>query len=161
MTTSKWRAVWRSAFGVATAGALVAASAPSLAQETADARSAPSLTVEVRGARNDHGRVRVGLFSRRAHFLDEGFEIATCLTEIHRGVARCDLGDVPVGTYAIAFFHDEDEDGHFGRDWVGLPSEGYGFSNDAPTHLAPPSFDDARFTVAGPTVHVMHVRYGL
>jgi uncharacterized protein (DUF2141 family) len=32
------------------------------------------------------------------------------------------------------------------RNAVGMPIEGYGFSNDAPTKFAAPSFDAVRFT---------------
>lgn len=53
--------------------------------------------------------------------------------------------DVPSGTYAVQVHLDEDDDGRIGRNFVGIPNEGLGFSNDAPFRFGPPSFSDAAF----------------
>ena len=48
------------------------------------------------------------------------------------------------------------------RDWIGIPSEGFGFSNDAAPSLGPPSYESARFEHEG-SVTTLHLstRYGL
>lgn len=51
------------------------------------------------------------------------------------------------GDYAVAVYHDENDDRDFNRNALGLPSEGYGFSNDAPATLGLPDFDGVRFTL--------------
>jgi uncharacterized protein (DUF2141 family) len=45
--------------------------------------------------------------------------------------ARCDFGDIPPGTYAIAVIHDENSHGKLDTNRLGVPTEGYGFSGDA------------------------------
>jgi uncharacterized protein (DUF2141 family) len=49
---------------------------------------------------------------------------------------------VPPGTYAVQAFHDEDGDGTLDRRGF-WPSEGLGFSRDAPMRMGPPRFGDA------------------
>ena len=55
--------------------------------------------------------------------------------------------DVKPGTYAVKVFHDMNSDGKLNTSWVGWPQEPYGFSNDAPVNMGPPSFKLAAITV--------------
>jgi uncharacterized protein (DUF2141 family) len=121
----------------------------------------PSIVVEIEGLRSDRGEVRGALF--RAHgWTQEGSEIATCTAEIAHHRATCVIDDVEPGTYGFAFLHDEDDDGALDRDWIGIPSEGFGFSNDAAPSLGPPSYESARFS-HDESVTTLHIRtrYGL
>ncbi|MEW5729432.1 MAG: DUF2141 domain-containing protein [Pseudomonadota bacterium] len=49
------------------------------------------------------------------------------------------------GTFAVAAYHDEDADGRFDRSWIGLPAEGFAFSNDPATIAGLPAFDTVTF----------------
>jgi uncharacterized protein (DUF2141 family) len=63
--------------------------------------------------------------------------------------------------YAVAVYHDANANHAFDRNAVGMPSEGFGFSNDAPTKFGVPAFDAARFTAkAGDNVLRVKMRYG-
>ena len=56
------------------------------------------------------------------------------------------------GIYAATAYHDENGNGKFDKNRVGLPIEGFGMSNNPTTFLIPPSHDQAAFTVShGPT----------
>lgn len=57
------------------------------------------------------------------------------------------FGVVPKGRYAISIVHDENGNGKLDKRLM-IPREGYGFSNDAPVRMGPPSFDNAAFDVA-------------
>ena len=63
--------------------------------------------------------------------------------------ARCDFVDIPRGTYALAVVHDEDMNGNLDINWLGIPTEGYGFSNDVKARFGPPSFSAASFLYDG------------
>jgi uncharacterized protein (DUF2141 family) len=52
------------------------------------------------------------------------------------------------GVYALAVYHDSNSNGKFDRTALGLPAEGYGFSNNPAIWFGPPSFRAVRFTVA-------------
>lgn len=66
--------------------------------------------------------------------------------------------DVPAGTYAIAVYHDVNNDGKLNLvPFVKLPLEPYGFSNDARGQFGAPSFASASFEVDGDTAVEMDV----
>ena len=61
----------------------------------------------------------------------------------------CAFEKVEEGTYAVKVFHDINNDGKLNTSWIGWPQEPYGFSNDAPVNMGPPSFKLAAITVGG------------
>ncbi len=54
------------------------------------------------------------------------------------------------GSYAFALYHDKDANLKLNKNWIGLPAEPYGVSNDAPIRLGPPSLKDASIQITGP-----------
>ena len=52
------------------------------------------------------------------------------------------LKDLPKGRYAIAVLHDEDGDRKLDS-LLGMPAEGFGFSNNPTVYFGPPGFDKA------------------
>lgn len=63
--------------------------------------------------------------------------------------------DVPPGRYASQVFHDRNGNGKIARGLFGIPKEPVGFSNDAPTHMAPPKWDVAVFTHGTTAQHIV------
>jgi uncharacterized protein (DUF2141 family) len=57
--------------------------------------------------------------------------------------------NIEPGRYAIICFHDVNGNGRLDKSFWGVPSEPYGFSNDAEGFLGPPEFDDAALTLDG------------
>lgn len=113
--------------------------------------SHPGIHVQILGIRNNTGAVACALFESAAGFPTEFLRSATniMMIKIRSTKARCDFEDIPPGRYALAAIHDENMDGKLATNWVGLPTEGYGFSNDATALLGPPSFDAASFSYDG------------
>jgi uncharacterized protein (DUF2141 family) len=67
---------------------------------------------------------------------------------------------LPQGSYAVAIYHDRDGDRDFDRTLVGLPAEGFGFSNDPETKTGLPPLSAVRFRVgAGERVMPVQMRY--
>jgi uncharacterized protein (DUF2141 family) len=68
--------------------------------------------------------------------------------------------EVPPGTYAVNGFHDENSNGQFDTNFLGIPGEGYFFSNDVRPFLSAPGFDAVKFAVPPEgraiTVHVVY-----
>ncbi len=102
------------------------------------------LRVHVLGLRNDRGNVRCSLFSSAEGFpADTDQRAATIVAPISNRNATCQFAGIAPGIYAIVLFHDENADGSFNRNWIALPEEGYGFSNDARAYFRPPSFKES------------------
>lgn len=53
--------------------------------------------------------------------------------------------EIPKGTYAISVFHDENEDNELNTNFLGIPVEDFGFSNNVMGSFGPPDFDEASF----------------
>jgi uncharacterized protein (DUF2141 family) len=80
--------------------------------------------------------------------------------KIRKDQARCDFEDIPPGIYAMAVIHDENMNGKLDTRWPGIPTEGYGFSNDAKGILGAPSFSAASFRYDGQNVDLtMSLQY--
>jgi uncharacterized protein (DUF2141 family) len=108
------------------------------------------IRVLVRGLRNDDGRVGCSLFDDSDGFpRDREKEYREMWTPIHNGSAVCEFSQIPAGTYAVTVLHDENSDGKMDFNWIGPPTKGYGFSNDAKATFLPPSFEAASFRYGG------------
>ena len=148
---------------IATGLVLIAASAHGQPMTFHAARPAPSprtVVFVVRGLRSDEGHIIGALFDRPERWVRAGEETAQCRSHIHGGIARCSMA-VPAGRYAFAFAHDENSNGQMDRDFLGIPREGYGFSNDVREPFGPPSFDAASFLPSAARASVVHIRYGI
>ena len=82
------------------------------------------------------------------------------IIKIRKSQARCDFEDIPPGTYAMAVVHDENMNGKLDTNWMGIPTEGYGFSNDAKALLGAASFSAASFLYDGRNIDLtMRLNY--
>lgn len=107
----------------------------------------PGIHVKILDIRNSTGTVACALFESPVGFPIEYLRSATniMVIKVRDEKARCDFEDIPPGTYALAIVHDENMNGKLDTNWIGIPTEGYGFSNDAKALLGAPSFSAASF----------------
>jgi len=131
---------------------LVFANLPAIA--FAQSSSCPGIHVKVLNIRNSTGTVDCALFDSPEGFPIEVLRSATnvMVIKIRKMEARCDFEDIPPGTYALAVVHDENMNGELDTNWLGIPKEGYGFSNDVKALLSAPSFSAASFQYDGGTL---------
>lgn len=92
------------------------------------------------------GELSAGVFTE-ANFpkvgkQERGMEIRVTATRM-----EFRLTQMPAGTYGAAVFQDVDKNKDLKTNFIGLPQEPIGFSNDARIQLGPPSFADAQFRV--------------
>jgi uncharacterized protein (DUF2141 family) len=113
--------------------------------------AAADLTVEIQGLRSNGGAVHFGLYDKPGGFPEYDGRIAGARTGIEDGIegwhAVAVFKGLKPGRYALAVYHDENENGEFDRFVFGLPLEDYGFSNGAAVFFGPPSFGAAAVTV--------------
>jgi uncharacterized protein (DUF2141 family) len=106
--------------------------------------------IEISGLRNDKGQVECALYSSADGFPKNGDKaLAHAKSPISNGHAVCDFPDVKSGTYAVSAFHDENSNGKLDTNFMGIPREGVGASNNAKGHFGPPKFDAAAFRFSG------------
>jgi len=111
----------------------------------------PGIHVRILDIRNSTGTVACALFESPTGFPIEFLHYATnvMVIKIRDTRARCDFEDIPPGTYALAVVHDENMNGKLDTGMLGVPLEGYGFSNDAKAWFGAPSFSAASFPYDG------------
>ena len=108
------------------------------------------VNVDVAGLRNDKGQVFCALYSSRDGFPKNSEKaVARVSSAISGKQAVCDFSGIAPGTYAVSVFHDENSNGKLDTNFMGIPREGVGASNDAKGHFGPPKFDAAAFHFSG------------
>lgn len=142
-----------------TVAASLLAVGPALAdQGCAGIRAANSsrLTVQVSGVRSATGEVAITVYpDDKRRFLAKGGKLARQRVRAAASVRACFWA--PPGNYAVAVYHDSDGDRDFDRTLVGLPAEGFGFSNDPETKTGLPSLSAVRFRL-GPGERLMPIQ---
>ena len=109
---------------------------------------AVDVTFVIEGMKNDSGAVIVGIYNSSETFPKKGKHVTGCISKHKLGgksvVVVC---KVDSGTYAAAAFHDENNNSELDTNFIGIPKEIYGFSNNARGTVGPPDFDKASFKV--------------
>ena len=129
--------------------------------QTNDTPNSNSIRIAVVGLHSNDGEVRCALYSSAEGFPD-GFTKAakTTSAKITNEQAICEFDAVVPGDYAISTYQDENSNGKLDRNFIGMPKEGVGASNDAKGSFGPPKFDDARFSYKGGLQQLtIHLRY--
>jgi len=120
-----------------------------LAALSAHADTGVTVTVNVRGAANDTGTVMCQVFRSADGFpTDDPKATAYAASLIHGGTATCTFTAQGPGRIAIAAYHDENANTKLKTNLLGMPAEGYGFSNGAKAgYFGAPGWEEAAVTV--------------
>jgi uncharacterized protein (DUF2141 family) len=103
------------------------------------------LRVKIEGISEDKGSVRVALYHGKQNFNQPNLADAKSTIELGSGEVVWEVkvpADMPV---AINAFHDRNNNGELDRNFLGIPSEKYGFSRGARSQRGPPPFEEAAF----------------
>lgn len=138
--------------------ALIAWAVSSLHAIAADPTSSPTqLKVQIRGIRSNQGKVVIALFESKKTFTKKAIQSAS-LTIKDRS-ASWTTKPLSPGNYAIALYHDANENGKMDKNFFGIPKEDYGFSRDAKPSYGPPRWEDAAFEVkSGPNFQTIVIQ---
>ncbi|HUT90521.1 MAG TPA: DUF2141 domain-containing protein [Thermoguttaceae bacterium] len=104
------------------------------------------LRVVFTGLSDNAGRVRIALVNTEAGYKDEekhGFRLAEA--KVKELESQHTFSDVPLGTYSIKAYHDQNGDKRHNKSLFGQPLEPYGFSNNVRGRWGPPAYESTRF----------------
>jgi uncharacterized protein (DUF2141 family) len=103
------------------------------------------------------GQVMVVLFGSEAAWGGQGAPVAQAMVDVAAGQHTATF-TVPAGDYAVKSFHDVNSDGQMNANPFGMPTEPYGFSNNARGNMGPASWAQAHFVVEGDTAQTISLR---
>lgn len=111
---------------------------------------ATDLEVEVQGVASADGEIMVAVFGDADGWLRKPVAVGKVAASARQdGSVRVVLKDLPEGTVAFSVMHDLNGNGRLDRNPMGMPTEPYGFSNNAAGMFGPPKFEQATLTVQG------------
>jgi uncharacterized protein (DUF2141 family) len=130
-----------------------------LGAATGRAAAAHTITVRASSFRSLKGFLRCRLYSRGDGFPGKPPFDAERSVPVTASTMTCTFTGIAPGTYAVALFHDENGDGKLDTNFMGIPREGVGVSNNKLRSLGPPKWDDAKFPLAGDLLLDVNLHY--
>lgn len=108
------------------------------------------LQVRVHSIPTREGMIAYSLFSSKVGFPRDSTQAVRkgFLSIPKDGDLTIELPDLPFGTYALALFIDDNENKKLDKNFLGVPKESIGFSNNPKVRFGPPKFQDASFTIS-------------
>lgn len=104
-----------------------------------------NLIVKIQNLKNSNGDILIGLYDNASNFPRK---VATGkVVKVTEKEMEVKFQDIRPGEYAVSVLHDENQNKDMDQGKLGIPKEGYGFSNNATGVIGPPSFKKARFHV--------------
>ena len=116
-----------------------------IAQNSDELSNYGKLEIEINGFQNDIGDCWFALDNSEEIFENEDSVWIGKILPIENNQVRVVIDSLAYGVYAVKVFHDENSNGELDTDILGIPSEDYGYSNDASGWFGPPSWDKAKF----------------
>jgi uncharacterized protein (DUF2141 family) len=103
-----------------------------------------NLTVTVNNVKSNKGIVSVCVFNQANGFPEKTNLAVKCVNiNAAKGTMQIKIDGITPGKYALSAYHDENNDGKFNTNLLGIPKEAAGASNGAKGKMGPPKFENA------------------
>lgn len=119
--------------------------------------NAYELTLNIDGISKPTGAMMIAIANSDQSFSGKTANFKEFKIPVTQASMKINLGDLPAGDYAVKLYQDENDNGQMDSNMLGIPSEGYGFSNNGGA-MGQPDFKDAKFSISQDTVISIHLR---
>ena len=99
------------------------------------------LELEITGVRSAQGTIKVAIFDNAEDYETMRNPVASVSLTAVAGTVTGTIAGLPAGSYAMSVFHDENSNDALDTGRLGIPVEGYGFSNGASGRFGKPKFE--------------------
>lgn len=106
---------------------------------------AAQLTVNVSEMASGKGHLMVALYAGSKAYQSGDSSFSTRI-KVQGETGKVTFSDLPDGDYAIKIYQDENDNKTLDFNMLGIPKEGYGFSNNA-GRFGQPSYEKAQFSI--------------
>ena len=115
-----------------------------LAVNLISAEEKVKLTVKITNITEVKGEIEIGFYNNPDTFPDDGGQYKKLRVKVTSKVMKITV-ELPKGVWAVAVYHDENNDKKINKNFFGIPKERYGFSNNVKPVLSAPSFNKTKF----------------
>ncbi len=112
-------------------------------QSTPDSKF--DLQVSVSAVASAKGWIEFALYKNPDTFAKVGTTYRLARTDAQKGMVSYTFKDLESGKYAVVVYHDVNQNKICDKNFFGVPTEGYAFSNNVRPNLSVPSFEDCCF----------------
>ena len=112
-----------------------------------------TIILKVTGLRSEKGQVKIAVFNSSETWLGD-HPAYNATIDVDGQSVTWRLNDIPYADYGIAVFHDENKNGKMDKNFVGMPLEPYGFSNNLRVTFGPPKWEKGKFPVRNPITEI-------
>lgn len=122
----------------------------SLTLGAAPAPATQTVTVVISALASTHSVVKLNFYNAADKFLQKN-QHALHIEVKPEGKTEVSVPvELAPGDWAVALTQDTNDNDKLDKNFLGIPTEPYAFSNNVRPHLAAPKFDECKFTVSGP-----------
>ena len=114
--------------------------------------------VQVSNFANNKGVCIVCLYNNAKAYAGKGDPLRCTTVPVANKSASANFEDVPDGNYAISVIHDANNNKKFDKNFLGIPTEGYGASQNKLPFAAAPKFEENKFTVTANSTITTHIK---
>lgn len=107
---------------------------------------------------SDKGVCKACIFSDAATYAGKGKPLLCKDATIQHKRTVIQFDQLSPGYYAIALFHDKNNNGQMDTNFLGIPKEGYGASKNKLPFAAAPKFEDNKFYITPGKVMTLPVK---
>lgn len=101
--------------------------------------------LSIEGINELKGEIRIAMFDSKEKYTKDPIHAIVIPVDSTTIIWTQEM--LPFGEYAIAVYHDKNENGKIDTNLLGIPKEDYGFSNNARGRFGPASWQDSKFIV--------------
>ena len=105
------------------------------------------ISLKIEGIENEGGTIMIALFGENDKFLKEPSYSKEIPLSNETSISLV-IENIPYGVYAISIYHDLNNNNKLDANFIKIPKEPIGFSNNYLPKFGPPSFKGASFTLA-------------
>ncbi|MEH6558135.1 MAG: DUF2141 domain-containing protein [Oceanicoccus sp.] len=111
--------------------------------------AAETLTVVISSLESTDGHIMLRILAGEQEFDGDVEAITSIKQRALAGDNTFTVDNLPAGDYGLQIMHDKNSNGKLDSNFVGMPTEPWGFSNNATGNMGPPAWSDVKFGLSG------------
>lgn len=119
----------------------------------------PKLTLNISEFKSLRGELVIGIYNDEGVFLKDNKAFKNYRITVDKSSETLIIDNLPPGEYAITMYHDENSDKKCNLNFLGIPKEAYGFSNNFKPKFSAPAYKDCKFVLKNDMVMDILLRH--